>query len=118
MLVLSRKVNEAIIINDNIEVLIVEMRGDKVRVGIEAPKDVIVHRKEVYLAIQAQAAHHIHISPQKKLEAVLRIGKQYSLSLSDFLSVNVFVDSLLNLAPLTDEHRADLLKYKADYLIH
>jgi carbon storage regulator len=55
MLVLSRKKNESIIINDNITVTVVEIRGDKVRLGIEAPKDVTVHRREVYEAIQNQA---------------------------------------------------------------
>jgi carbon storage regulator len=56
MLVLSRKKNESIIINDNITVTVIEIRGDKVRLGIEAPKDVSVHRREVYEAIQSQAA--------------------------------------------------------------
>jgi len=54
MLVLSRKKNESIIINDNIVVTVIEIRGDKVRLGIEAPKDVTVHRREVYEAIHAQ----------------------------------------------------------------
>ncbi len=54
MLVLSRKKNESIIINDNITITVVEIRGDKVRLGIEAPKDVSVHRREVYEAIQDQ----------------------------------------------------------------
>jgi carbon storage regulator len=52
MLVLSRKKNESIIINDNIVVTIVEVRGDKVRLGIDAPKEVTVHRREVYDAIK------------------------------------------------------------------
>ena len=55
MLVLSRKKNESIIINDHITVTVVEIRGDKVRLGIDAPKDVTVHRREVYEAIQSQA---------------------------------------------------------------
>src|ERR1051326_1953473 len=54
MLVLSRKKNESIIINDHIVVTVVEIRGDKVRLGIDAPKDVSVHRREVYEAIQSQ----------------------------------------------------------------
>jgi carbon storage regulator len=54
MLVLSRKKNESIIINDSITVTGIEIRGDKVRIGIEAPKDVTVHRREVYEAIQNQ----------------------------------------------------------------
>ncbi len=55
MLVLSRKKNESIIINDNITVTVIEIRGDKVRLGIEAPKHVTVHLREVYEAIQNQA---------------------------------------------------------------
>ena len=55
MLVLSRKKNESIVINNDIVVTVVEIRGDKVRLGIEAPKDVTVHRREVYDAIQNQA---------------------------------------------------------------
>ncbi len=51
MLVLSRKVNQSIMIGDDIEIKILEIRGDQVRIGIEAPKKVPVHRKEVYEAI-------------------------------------------------------------------
>jgi len=54
MLVLSRKKNESIVINDTISIVVVEIRGDKVRLGIDAPKDVVVHRKEVYEAIKAE----------------------------------------------------------------
>ena len=52
MLVLSRKKNESIVINNDITVVVVEIRGDKVRLGVEAPKEVPVHRREVYDAIQ------------------------------------------------------------------
>ena len=52
MLVLSRKKNESIIINDDITIVVVEIRGDKVRLGIEAPKEIPVHRHEVYEAIR------------------------------------------------------------------
>lgn len=52
MLVLARKLNECIIIGDNIVVTVVQIRGDKVRLGIEAPKEVTVHRREVYDAIR------------------------------------------------------------------
>ena len=51
MLVLSRKKNESIIINGNVTIVVVEIRGDKVRLGIEAPKEISVHRREVYDAI-------------------------------------------------------------------
>lgn len=52
MLALSRKKNEAIIINNNIEISILEVKGDQVKVGINAPKEVPIYRKEVYLQIQ------------------------------------------------------------------
>ena len=54
MLVLSRHRDESIIIGDNIVVTIVDIRGDKVRLGIDAPKDIPVHRQEVYNAIQQE----------------------------------------------------------------
>lgn len=56
MLVLSRKKNESIVINNDITIVVVEIRGDKVRLGIEAPKEVPVHRQEVYDAIQRNEA--------------------------------------------------------------
>ena len=52
MLVLSRKKNESIIINDDITIVVVEIRGDKVRLGVDAPKEIPVHRNEVYEAIR------------------------------------------------------------------
>lgn len=52
MLVLSRKKNESIVINDDITIVVVEIRGDKVRLGVEAPREVPVHRREVYDAIK------------------------------------------------------------------
>ena len=52
MLVLSRKKNESIVINNDITVVVVDIRGDKVRLGVEAPKEIPVHRREVYDAIQ------------------------------------------------------------------
>ena len=54
MLVLSRQRDETIVIGDDIEVTIVDIRGDKVRLGINAPKSVSVHRKEVYDAIRRE----------------------------------------------------------------
>jgi len=56
MLVLSRKKDEKIVIGDNISIMVVEIRGDKVRLGIEAPREVSVHRREVYDAIKRKAA--------------------------------------------------------------
>jgi carbon storage regulator len=54
MLVLSRQRDESIIIGDNIIITIVDIRGDKVRLGIEAPTEIAVHRQEVYEAIQRE----------------------------------------------------------------
>ena len=54
MLVLSRKKNEQIVIDDEIVITIVEIRGDKVRIGVEADKKIPVHRREVWLAINRQ----------------------------------------------------------------
>jgi carbon storage regulator len=54
MLVLSRQKDESIVIGDDIEITIVDVRGDKVRLGITAPKQISVHRKEVYEAIQRE----------------------------------------------------------------
>lgn len=54
MLVLSRKKNESIMIDDRIKITVVEVRGDKVRLGIEAPREVTIHRSEVYEAIHQE----------------------------------------------------------------
>jgi len=63
MLVLSRKMNESIVINDDIMVTVVDIRGDKVRLAIEAPKEVPVHRREVFDAI-----HRNDTQPPKPTE--------------------------------------------------
>lgn len=52
MLALSRKKDEAVIINDDIEITIIEIKGDQVKIGISAPKSVPIYRKEVYMQIQ------------------------------------------------------------------
>lgn len=54
MLVLSRQKDESIMIGDEVEITIVDVRGDKVRLGINAPRNIAVHRKEIYLAIQKE----------------------------------------------------------------
>ena len=53
MLALSRKKNEALIINNNIEITVLEIKGEQVKLGIQAPREVPVYRKEVYVQIQA-----------------------------------------------------------------
>ena len=52
MLALARKVNESIILNDTIEVTVLEVKGDQVKIGINAPKDVPIYRKELFVQIQ------------------------------------------------------------------
>ena len=52
MLALSRKKNEAIIINNNIEITVLDIRGDQIKLGISAPKEIPIYRKEVYIQIQ------------------------------------------------------------------
>ena len=54
MLVLSRQRDESIMIGDDVEITIVDVRGDKVRLGINAPRSISVHRKEIYEAIQRE----------------------------------------------------------------
>lgn len=63
MLVLSRHRDESIIIGDDIVVTIVDIRGDKVRLGINAPQDVPVHRQEVYDAIQRENRKATQVQP-------------------------------------------------------
>ena len=71
MLVLSRQRDESIMIGDKVVVTIVDIRGDKVRLGIEAPQEIPVHRQEVYDAIQRErqasesAASHSQTPPQQ-----------------------------------------------------
>jgi len=65
MLVLSRQRDESIIIGTNVVVTIVDIRGDKVRLGIEAPEEIPVHRREVYEAIQRENRRATELTPQE-----------------------------------------------------
>ena len=66
MLVLSRKKDESIVINDDITIVVVEIRGDKVRLGVEAPKEVPVHRREVFEAIARGEPIDLPASPSQQ----------------------------------------------------
>ncbi len=67
MLVLSRQRDESIMIGDDVEIIIVDVRGDKVRLGITAPKCIPVHRREIYDAIQREKADNK--GPEKQPES-------------------------------------------------
>lgn len=70
MLALTRKKGESLVLNNNIEVTVLEIRGDQIKLGINAPKEVPVYRKEVYLQIQKEneaAASVANIEALKKL---------------------------------------------------
>lgn len=70
MLALSRKKDEAIIINDNIEVKILEIKGDQIKIGVSAPKSVPIYRKEVFTQIQEankEASQSVDMEKSKKL---------------------------------------------------
>lgn len=71
MLALSRKKNEAIVINNNIEVTILEVKGDQVKIGVAAPREVPVYRKEVYLQIQEANKAAVDASGMEALKDLL-----------------------------------------------
>ena len=73
MLVLSRQRDETIMIGDDIEVTVVDIRGDKVRLGINAPKEISVHRKEVYEAIRRENREAAQVKPED-LSGLAKIG--------------------------------------------
>lgn len=64
MLVLTRKVHQSIVIGDEIEVVVLEVRGEQVRLGIRAPKNVAVHRKEIYEQIQVENKESSEARPE------------------------------------------------------
>ena len=70
MLVLSRHRDESIIIGDDIKITVVDIRGDKVRLGINAPVEIPVHRQEVYEAIQRENRQAAQLDPNAAREAV------------------------------------------------
>jgi carbon storage regulator len=70
MLVLTRRLNQSIKIGDDIEITVIEVRGDQVRLGVSAPRDVAVHRKEVYLQIQQENRAAAAVDPAGALDAI------------------------------------------------
>ncbi len=74
MLVLTRKLGESIAIDDDIKIVVLQIKGRQVRLGIEAPRDTKIHREEVYLAIQEQNKQAAESKPEevKKVAKLLR----------------------------------------------
>ncbi len=71
MLALSRKKNEAIIINNNIEITVLDIRGDQIKLGISAPKEIPIYRKEVYIQIQNENKEATNVSGIDELKKLL-----------------------------------------------
>ena len=68
MLALTRKKGESIVINNNIEISVLEIRGDQIKIGISATKDVPIYRKEVYLQIQEETKEAMNVEGLEALE--------------------------------------------------
>ena len=71
MLALSRKKNEALVINNNIEVTVLEIKGEQVKLGISAPREVPVYRKEVYVQIQDANKEAVNVDGMEALKNLL-----------------------------------------------
>lgn len=71
MLALSRKKNEALVINNNIEITVLEIKGEQVKLGISAPKDVPIYRKEVYVQIQEANQEAVSVEGMEALKNLL-----------------------------------------------
>ena len=71
MLALSRKKNEALVINNNIEITVLEIKGEQVKLGISAPKDVPIYRKEVYVQIQEANREAVSVEGMEALKNLL-----------------------------------------------
>ena len=76
MLALSRKKNEAIVINNDIEITVLEVKGDQVKIGITAPKEVPIYRKEVYLQIQEANKAAVDAEGMAALKNLLGYNKE------------------------------------------
>lgn len=71
MLALSRKKNEALVINNNVEITVLEIKGEQVKLGISAPREVPVYRKEVYVQIQDSNKEAVNIDGMEELKNLL-----------------------------------------------
>ncbi len=71
MLTLSRRKNEAIVVDNNIEITVLEIRGDQVKIGISAPRDVAIYRKEVYKQIEEENRKSVDKDTMNKLNELI-----------------------------------------------
>ena len=71
MLALTRKKGEALVVNNNIEITVLEIRGDQIKIGIQAPKEVPIYRKEVYLQIQKENEAAVEVDGLEALKNLL-----------------------------------------------
>ena len=71
MLALTRKKGESLVINNNIEITVLDVRGDQIKIGISAPKDVPVYRKEVYIQIQKENEEAAHVDGVEMLKNLM-----------------------------------------------
>ncbi len=82
MLVLARKINESIMIGDEIEIVVIDIKGDQIKLGIKAPRRIAVHRKEIYLEIQSEniAAMRSDLNKNtlKDISTLLQKDKKYN----------------------------------------
>lgn len=76
MLALSRKKNEALVINNNVEITILEIKGEQVKIGITAPKEVPVYRKEVYVQIQDANKEAVSTDGMEALKKMLERSEE------------------------------------------
>ncbi len=80
MLVLTRKLGQSIIINDNVEVTILEVKGESVRIGVEAPREVAVYRREIYEEIKRENQNTAKQSSLEDVSLALDMLKTYNTS--------------------------------------
>ena len=71
MLALSRKKNEALVVNNNVEITVLEIKGEQVKLGISAPREVPVYRKEVYVQIQDSNKEAVNVDGMEALKNLL-----------------------------------------------
>ncbi len=76
MLVLTRKVNQSIVIGDEIEVVVLEVRGEQVRIGVRAPRTIAVHRKEIYEQIRQENLNAASICTDDLTSLQARLAKE------------------------------------------